>query len=710
MFLEKLVAQGAPFLLCGMNAEETLQQITDVSNEGRFLENIIVVEVSSAAGELKFAALPLMTWGTHEVQEDTGKRKGTKKKVVFQPDTARGLALPFVKPGSGNPLVPQGRYGVPVYPTYPKSFAVLLDLSEAYGFISGRLDKTMNLPVKLDENALNEVAKLIAGLAGQVQSKVAAKENQGHGLIAIVFPEAGGPYRYMDKAPVIGDGEYVLVGESALYPGRYIVARLDLLEKNFWGSKMAEGQERGQRESCSICGKNEESVSPYCKAWNWLSYTWDCPLSEKHRRKEPDLAGAVGALCRDCYSALVVGAGIFDELSAPLPYRLTKELFMPVASAGGREAAKKSVSRPPGILGCAMILPFRKDVVTADGGEILKEALNVFRSKNIRKHRNDRSLAAITGFEAVLPDDFNKDDYRLIIIYYQKSQADVQLRAIIEDVLPSTVNQLADNIHVVADEAAEIKRRIAETGQDFTAENYRSLIYLLIRAYGGGYLWHTLRSILNRRPVSRERFVKGAVLRLNGYAVVQNEDTAFWNLREEVAFYLAFHRFLSLYNTIILEGGNVVYDWRQMLDKAAKTPPEQLSFENVEELGFAAGFLTRRFSRWYWHNTGGSREKGTKGKDFVKHRVMSFGSRLTPDMVWRKALSRFQEYAVKLDMNLTEDFRRRAGVVESEYRRLREQVERKRDEFVGSFWSGYMLAPEFVKEEDANNNLDNKEE
>jgi len=710
LFLEKLVVQGAPFLACGMNAEETLQQITDVFSEGRFLENIIVVESISTADELKFAILPLMTWGTHEIQEGAGKKKGTKKKVNFLPDTARGLALPFVKPGSGNPLVPQGRYGVPVYPTYPKNFAVLSELGGAVSFIGKRLERTMNLPVRFDESALKEVAALIAGLVGQVQSKVAAKESQGYGLIAIVFPEAGGPYCYMDRAPVIGDGEYVLVGESVLYPGKYIVARLALLEKSFWGSKMTEGKERGWRDSCSLCGKNEESVSPYCKAWNWLSYTWDCPLSEKYRGKEPDLANAVGALCQDCYSALIIGAGIFDELAAPLPYRLTKELFVPVASAGGREAAKKSISRPPNILGCAMVLPFRKDIATADSGEMLKEALSVFRSKNVRKNRNDRSLAAITGFEAVLPDDFNTDDYRLTIVYHQKSQADVQLRAIIEDVLPSTINLLADYIPVVADEAAEIKKRIAATEQDFTAENYRSLVYLLIRAYGGGYLWHTLRSILNRRPVSRERFVKGAVLRLNGYAAAQAEDTAFWNLREEVAFYLAFHKFLSFYNTIIKEGGSAVYDWRQMLDKAAKTPPEKLSFENVEELGFAAGFLTRRFSHWYWHNTGGSREKGAKGKDFIKHRVMSFGSKLTPDMVWRKALSRFQEYAVKLDMNLTEDFRRRAGVVESEYRRLREQVERRRDEFVGSFWSGYMLATESTKDDAANDNLDDKEE
>ncbi|NLI11743.1 MAG: hypothetical protein GX425_03740 [Peptococcaceae bacterium] len=140
-------------------------------------------------------------------------------------------------------------------------------------------------------------------------------------------------------------------------------------------------------------------------------------------------------------------------------------------------------------------------------------------------------------------------------------------------------------------------------------------------------------------------------------------------------------------------------DWRQMLDKIATTPPEKLVFDDVEELGFAAGYLANRFGRWYYYNTGGGKEKKTEGKDFIKHRVMAFGSKLTPDMVWRKALSRFQEYALKLDIKLTDDFRRRAGVVESEFRRLRQKVERNRDEFLGAFWSGYMLAPEAVKED-----------
>ena len=699
IFLEKLIELGEPFLAYGMEAAETLQQVTDVSSDGRFLENVIVIEVAEKDGQLQYAALPLMTWGSYnEPEVDEKKKGGKKKKAVFLPDIARGLALPYALAAGGNPTVPQGRYGVAVYPVYPNSLAKMTETNEVSGFLLKRLEKTLDLPVKLAENELGVIAGQVVSLVERVQEKVVAKENQGYALFALVFPDDKGPYNYLDKAPVRGDRRYILVGDSVFFPGRYIGAGVARLEKNFWASKMAEGLEKGRRDRCSICGKEEESVSPYCKAWNWLSYTWDAPLSEKFRDDGPDLAGAVGALCRSCYSSLIMGAGIFSEISAPLPYYLTKEIFVPTASAGGRDAAKKSRSRPAAIFGCAMVLPFRKGMSSAESGEMLKEALSIFRSKNRRKGKNDMALAAITGFESVLPEDFNNDDYHLTIIYYQASQADVQLRAVIEDVLPSTVRQLADYIPNVADEAAEIKRIIAVTETDYTAENYRSLIYLLIRAYGGGYLWHTLRSVLNKRPVSRDKFMRGAALRLNGYAG-RADASSFWDLREEVAFYLAFRKFLNHYNAAILKEGCAVSDWRQILDKVAKTQPDKLFFEDVEELGFAAGYLTNRFGRWYYYSTGGSREKKSEGKDFIKHRVMAFGSKLTPDMVWRKALSRFQEYAVKLDINLPDDFRRRAGVVECEFRRLRQQVERNRDEFIGAFWSGYLLAPEVAREE-----------
>lgn len=699
MFLDKLVSLGKPFLVYGMDPVDTLKQVTDVSTDGRFLQNVVIVEVARKDGRIQSASLPLMTWGRFDEAGGDGKRtRGKPKKVGFNPDVAHGLALPYALAAGGNPTVPQGNYGVAVYPAYPNNIKKMAGTDETCRFLGKRIERTLNLPVLLTKSELDVIAGQISSLVENIQAKVDSKDSEGYALVALVFPGETGPYHYIERMPIIGDRESILVGESVLFPGTFIVAETAELERTFWDSKMAEGMAMGHREICSICDKEEDAVSPYSKTWNWLSYTWDAPIAERFRGNDPDLAGAIGALCRSCYSSLIMGAGIFSEVSAPLPYYLTKEIFAPVASAGGRDAAKKSKSDIPKIDGCALILPFNEKTSIIDREEMLA-ALSVFRSKNQRKGKNDLALAAITGFEAVLPEELETDDYRLTIVYYQESNADVQLRAVIEDVLPSTITALADYVPHVADEAAEIRRKIAVTETDFSGDYYRSLVYLLIRAFGGGYLWHTIRSILNKQPINRRRFVQGSALRMGGYGGMPGESS-FWGLREEVAFYLAFHKFLNFYYSQILKEGYIMPDWRQTLDKVSKTPPERLGFESVEELGFAAGYLTSRFGRQYYRITGGNKEKKTEGKDFLKHRVMAFGSKLNPEMVWRKALSRFQEYAVNLDIKLSEDFRCRTGVVESEFRRLRQQVEKNRDEFMGAFWSGYALAREAGKAED----------
>ena len=107
---------------------------------------------------------------------------------------------------------------------------------------------------------------------------------------------------------------------------------------------------------------------------------------------------------------------------------------------------------------------------------------------------------------------------------------------------------------------------------------------------------------------------------------------------------------------------------------------EEMTFANPEEVGFAAGYLARRFGRWYY---------GKLEKDFMRHRVMTFGSDLRPEDIWKRALSRFQEYGAKLDLPISDDFRRRAAVVECEYRHLRPEIEKEKAEFMAAFWSGY---------------------
>jgi len=702
LFIERLIAQGEPLREYGMTPRETLLQISDVANEkhGRFFENVIVIEVCYDR-KFEAAALPLQTWGEFITQE------GKKKKIItFRPDVERGLGTPFIIVTGGIKTYPQGRYGVPVYPAYPRNINdILSSRDEALSFLRGRLRRTLHLPKKFTSDEELRLAELLRETALQVKRRVEEGVSQGYALVVLALPTPNGPYRYTGKIPVIGDPSYTLVGESTLYKGRFIVGHLPTIVDYFWVSKMEEGAEKGRRERCSLCGVNEESVSVYSKAWSWLAPTWHAPLSEELKKgKNIDLAAAVGALCKKCYSSLIVGAGVFKEMSTELPITLTRELFVPVASAAGKEVARKSSKRPPGIWGCAMVIPLL-DRSKDDGGEAFSEALKVLRQKQVRPNRGDRFLTSITGFEAVLPEDFSSDEYRLTMVYFsgQPDRGDIHLRAVIEDVLPSTINKLLEYMPEVTAEAIAVWRCLsAESGGDDRVPGYYdSLFYLLTRAYGGCYLWSTLRSVLHKRPISWEAFVSSAAARMNGWARMhsnkENEKQAFWNLKDEVTFYLAFRHFYNLYNRLLGGGGRVLSDWREMLKKISSVPPVELSFNDVEELGFAAGYLVRLFSRWYWVATGA--EKG--GKDFIKHRMMAFGSALTPDMIWKKGLSRFQEYALKLnklDQLMSDDFRRRAGVVESEYRRLRAQVASRKDEFIGAFWSGYMLALEGKQE------------
>ncbi len=284
----------------------------------------------------------------------------------------------------------------------------------------------------------------------------------------------------------------------------------------------------------------------------------------------------------------------------------------------------------------------------------------------------------------------NTDNYRLSMVYYSQANADIQLRAVVEDVLPSVVARLQEILRDALQLAALIHKELGFQVANWEIERYGSLPYILIRAYGGCYLWQTMAEILHCRSLNWGRFIAGVAARMNGYAKLMvlgqgsSASGSYRNLKDEVCLYLIFRFFYQAYNEQVLKrGGKELCDWREMRNKIAVDEPEHISFSNLEELGFAAGYLVRRFGCQYYAKL---------QKDFMRHRVMNFGSSLKPDDIWRRALSRFQEYALKLDLGLPKDFCRRAAVVECEYRRQRKDVEKHKDEFIGAFWSGYMLA------------------
>ena len=156
--------------------------------------------------------------------------------------------------------------------------------------------------------------------------------------------------------------------------------------------------------------------------------------------------------------------------------------------------------------------------------------------------------------------------------------------------------------------------------------------------------------------------------------------------------------------------------WKDLIRLIEREPVETLQLESPAELGFACGMLVSRYSYWYRVTLG-------SGKDYLKHRVMTFGSELPPQVI--QAALRGMWDVAKRDEKLHShlvfgqlahyatseerrehfgDFQRRLGVILAELERQDPQeLSKNRDSFMTGFWSGYSLQgydrPHLVKDE-----------
>lgn len=128
--------------------------------------------------------------------------------------------------------------------------------------------------------------------------------------------------------------------------------------------------------------------------------------------------------------------------------------------------------------------------------------------------------------------------------------------------------------------------------------------------------------------------------------------------------------------------------WNQLLDVVFCQPLDQVELEGVAEMGFAAGGLIRQFSRQYWLAT----KVGAEGKDYLKHRVMTFGADLSPEAVAKRGLPSIFELERRLDkIHLSPDFKQRVGIILNLLERHSEAIRMQRHNFMAGFWSGYAL-------------------
>ncbi len=704
--IEGLVRLGRPLLEGKLPPGEVIKQISDVAadNARNFLAHVFVVEIErddrggrvpdDGAAAFAAKALPVQQWGNYVA---AGARA---RKQVFVPDVNRAVAAPFVLPKGGSPRVPQGRYGVPVYPVYEDG---LKEFREANGtdairrFLSGRLALT-------SDHALSdsEIANVARELGGAIRSASLDAPGKVLALVVLADVSADGPYGLSDAMPV-GIPGLGYVGPSVLTPGKHLIARLERVLELWWRARVEEGADGGERTGgdaqCFFCGSEGRVVSPYCKAWPWLSPTWNCPLPVSwvpRRRRYRDLVEGI-AVCPDCCRALSYGANVFMKLSASFDMWLTREIFSPVASAGGRHTARSSGRVEP-IQGSAIILPLVDEFLTDDvAKQEFVEGVNHMLHRRPEADRLDTHLKSITGFEMMLPEELAHEDYRLYLTYFtgDPSRGDIHLRSTIEDVVPSTARKLVHLVGALGDYALDVARRLSrveasEQQAAFMRRTYTSLPYLLATAFGAPFLWDTLATVLHRGSVSSERFIMNSAARMTQLAH-RLPDTHF-QLNDEIVFYLTFRQFLRAYNKDIQTnregGGESVRDWRVLEEMLSSGPAEAMTFQDAEEIGFACGHLTGLFSRQYWHAT----KVGREGRDFLKQRVMTFGTDLTPSTIYTRGLARMEEFARRLDMHLSEDFRRRLAVVLVSFARMRDEVSRGRHAFMAAFWAGHNLA------------------
>ncbi len=684
MIIEDLIRLGRPLLDGGLSAGEILELISDVNDAKvkNFFRHVFVVELPEPGSTADPAVLPMQVWGQEETKEG---------KTDFLPDTTRALGAPFVLPTGGNPLHPQGQYGVPVYPCWDRHIQDFHKSADSVlSFLRGRLERTPGFVV--EESVMQRVAEVVH--AGVAKLTIGPREKVLGVLILAAVTGEKAAYEYCNRSSPVD------LGTSKLRPGHFIVPRLDRILEAVWAAKNEEGKSIGTRTgSCSICGQDGTLVSYYCKAWPWALPEWNCPLP--YGGNESLMVEGI-ALDDRCYRALTLGACVFGKLTKRVQPLITRELFSPVADRQGHNTvSRRNLSDLPTILGSTYLLPLHDEALKDPNlqQDLVAGIQGMLSFPEKQGPALERYLDAVTGFDLFLPQKVDRADFRLTLAYFHGDvgRGDVHLRAIIQDVIPSTIRQLNSIAHDTAETSVmlfkSLRSHVSDKQIGYYLKVYRSVPYLLARAYGGAHIWQQLEMALRGQRLDPIRPMIHAARRMESLVAGLPDTMA--ELVDEVIFYLTFLEFVDRYQgELALSNAEKRRDkmamrpWKEMLKAIADGPVDELQYASPAEIGFACGALLRQFGRWYWSAT----KVGHEGKDFLKQRVLVFGSDLSPEGVWKRGLTKLFDVAVRYEkLRLSDDFRRRVGVTLAEFDRLQDSVRANHDAFMSAFWSGYAL-------------------
>ncbi len=673
MLIEDLIRLGRPLLdSVDFDAEDVLRLITGVEDERvkNFYRHVFVVEVPTDDNQAP-RVLPIQQFG--EIVRKDGKED-------FAVSKDRAVAAPFVLPSGGNPLNPQGRY-LPVYPCYDRHIKEFRDSAEGVKqFLAGRLVRT--IAFSLSDGMVDAVASV---LHEALIATNFGNEKKVLGVLILARCEPNGYYTIQPSKT-----RQSFIGETG--DGSRIVPNFARILEGFWTSKLEEGKEAGSRiGACSFSGTEGEVVSAYCKAWPWAFPTWTCPLPLGG--DERMLVESV-ALSPETYRALTLGACVFNRLTRRVDRVVIPKIFSPADTRVGKEQAqRRKLSDLPAIHGSGYLLPVQDQFLTTlDQREDFVQGVRGMLAASPKDPTlADRYMTAVTGFDIMLPPEMT-DDYRLTLLYFsgEVSRGDVHLRAYIQDVIPSTMGSLRDLARAEAKQAMQLLRTLMPKMSGYLARCYGSVPYLLARAYGGAYLWQQLETVLHRRCLDHHRVIANAARRMSSLTP-QWPDSRF-ELFEEVGFYLSFLRVLHRVNCELarMHEDPPMRPWKDLLQTIDHCPVSELKLTDPAEIGFACGALIKRFSRSYYKAM-----KRTKANpDFLRDRVLTFGSDLRPAAVHDKGLRMILELPDRLNslkLKRSRDLEERTGAAVAAFQQARDQIERNKDTFITAFWSGYAL-------------------
>jgi hypothetical protein len=671
MLIEDLIRLGRPLLDGDMKPAELLSLITDAADVRvkNFYRNVFVVVLESNAEPHMLARQVLGN------PTDDGD---------FEVNVTKALGIPITLPSGGNPLNPQGRYGVPAYPLYDPHIKSFTESSEQVkSFLDSRIERTPEL-------VLNEEQRQSIALAIHEQVKTTAldpKKNLGVLVLAQCSDSSFFTCAKGKRADSLGQ----------LPDGRVIVPDHKKILAAILDAKVEEGREAGVRTgACSITGEGEEAVSAYCKAWPWAFPTWTCPLPDGG--DEAKIVEGIG-VSPTSYRALTVGASVFNRLTKRVDHVVIPEIFSPANSRPGKEQAqRRSLNDLPSIYGSAFLLPLLdRSLDDPDQRfEFVRGLRQMLAADPHDTKQAERYLTGVFGFEAFLPTEFekeNQDEYRLTLVYFsgEYTRGDVKLRAFIQDVVPSMLGRLRTigKSEAVASLTllTQLLQGMSVNQRSWYAQRYSSAPWLLTRAYGGAYLWSQLETLLQGRKLDSGRVQSSLARRLE--SLVPTWPKSRLAIVDEIGFYLNFLRFLGRVNREVAgvseDESMAIQHWKELLQEVEHGPLDGLlaGERAAAELGFACGALIRRFSNKYYVKMRG---------DYLRDRVLTFGSDLRPAAVLDRGLKLILELPGRLkELKRNPKFEERVGAVINACQRRRDVIDTNKDEFMTAFWSGYAV-------------------